>query len=413
MEAGGQGMAWGCEPGRPAIAKAAVLLAAMVVGTAAGAQEASRAWTMTFDTETRFYSWRDSLGNRGTQVFVPLGFQLTGRPSPDWKFETLVRSGYLWSSQTNNGFSGEVSRPVDLNLTQRVTFLGFNGWQPFAAIAVSIPTMSGAAAANVNNSKGGLDSDIVPTPVFGQGLNIAPSFGVNIALSESVMLGLGLGYTARGAFYQINVPALFIRYKPGDVATGNISLGYRGDAFSIRAMASYSVEQTTTVANPSGTFPDFRAGDRIVLGLRSAYTFNDQWAASVNVDYTHMNKNKYPQFVPPPTVMLPETFNSNSSMIRVTTGVTYTGANYSISPSVTFLYRDRNGYDPTTAQFLPAKTTWTAGLSGAYDLGNGVRLNGSVSRVWIQQAANPLNPVFGAAITNNAWIATFGAQYRM
>ncbi|WP_146167397.1 hypothetical protein [Phreatobacter oligotrophus] len=396
----------------------ALLLASGSDLAVAQAQQGS--WTMTADTEARYYSWRDSLGNRGSQVFVPVGFQLTGRPSSDWKLESVVRSGYMWSSQNSGGASSNLARPVDLTLSQRVTYFGINGIQPFAAISVSIPTVSSFAGVNVNNSKSALDSDIVPNPVFGQGLNIGPSIGANIAVNENVTVGWGLGYTSRGSFLQSQVPNFFIRYNPGDVTTANLSAGYRGDALVIKAMLSYSWEQVTTLTNPFGTAPQFRAGDRIMVGVKSGYTFNDRWAASLNLDFTSMGRNQVLSAAPPPPLVT-EPANSNSNMVRLTGGVTYSGASYTIGPTLSFLYRDRNGYDSTTFQFLPAKSTWTLGLAGAYDLGNGVKFNASVAHVWINQSVNPDKVVGGViqvgsgqpAVATNAWIASFGTSFRM
>jgi hypothetical protein len=46
------------------------------------------------------YSWSNSLGAKGAQLYAPSALQFTSRPNDDWKLNVLVRSGAIWSRQT-------------------------------------------------------------------------------------------------------------------------------------------------------------------------------------------------------------------------------------------------------------------------------------------------------------------------
>ena len=372
-------------------------------------------WTTTFNTEVRYFSSHDSLGNRNSQVYTPLAAQATGYLSNDWKASFLVRSGYIWSSQSNAVAGSRVETPTDTNVTPTLTYLGWRGITPYVSVALNLPTANKSSNPFVTQSNGKTDADVVPTPAFGEGLNVGPTVGANVNVNESTVLGLGVGHTWRGEFDQATTVTVS-RFDPGDVTTGNVTLGYRGERLSLQGSLSYSVESTTH----QGGLPLYQAGDRIIAIAKAGYAWTEMWSSRASVTFSHFEKNN----VQPSAGVSPlvaEAFNSNSNVTRVTLDTTYAAADYSIGPTVTYLYRDRNGYDPNTFQFLPAKTSWSAGVGGSYKVIPAFSLNAAVQHIWITEGANPeklnaLNAIIPGsgipAASSNAWIATLGGSYK-
>jgi hypothetical protein len=60
-----------------------------------------------------------------------------------------------------------------------------------------------------------------------------------------------------------------------------------------------------------------------------------------------------------------------------------------IGPTGSVLYRDRNGYNSATLQFVPQKTRWSAGVLAQYAPSPNVTLNARVEGVWIHENENP------------------------
>ena len=61
-----------------------------------------------------------------------------------------------------------------------------------------------------------------------------------------------------------------------------------------------------------------------------------------------------------------ERLNSNSNVYRVGLQHLFPIDQFQIGPVASFLYRDHNGYNSTTLQFVPQKTRWTAGMLAQY-----------------------------------------------
>ncbi len=378
------------------------------------AQPAAPTWSTTFNTDVRYSGWTNTLGGSGSQMYAPLGVQLSGRPNPDWKFNFLLRGGAIWSRQSTPTASSTVSTPTDTNFTPTATYLGWNGITPFVSVSFNLPTAKKASAPNTTQSNNKTDPDIVPTPAFGEGFNVGPTIGANINISESFVLGLGAGYTYRGPFDQAGTTTLS-RFNPGDVYTLNSTLAYSGDLLSVQGSLAYSWETTTTQDGVAL----YRAGGRIIAGLKAAYTWNDNWGTKVGVNYSHFEKNYVPATGVPDLVR--EAFNSNSDVTKLSLEVPYTGSNYTVGPTVGFLYRNRNGYDPTTFQFLAAKTSWNAGVGGSIAVSKQLTLNLSLQHIWVSEGGSPTKiDATNAVVPNsavpesstNAWVASIGGSVR-
>ena len=384
-----------------------------LAGTDAHAQSA--AWQTTANADFRYFTSRNSLGATASQIYLPFGAQLNGRPSQDWKMSFLVRSGAIFSRQTSPTATSEVNTLTDTNMTPSVTYLGWNGITPTLSVAMNIPTATGHASSTVTNSNSKTDADLVPTPSFGEGFNVGPTLSTNFNLSEMLVLGVGVGYTYRGPFDQGTLTGIS-RFDPGDVATFNLTLNYRGERLSLQGTASYSAETTTE----QGGIALYRAGDRVMLGAKAGYAWSQMWSSRVAVNFSHfMRNNVQPALNVNPLVV--EAFNSNSDVTKVTLDTTYNAGVYSIGPTLSYLYRNRNGYDPTTFQFLPAKTAWGVGVNGSYTVTNAIQLTASVQRQWVKEAENPtkvdaLNAVIpGSAVpeaSTRVWTAQVGGTVK-
>ena len=380
----------------------------------AQAQTSTNSWTTTFNTDVRYYGWTNSLGGSGAQIYAPLAAQLSGRPNSDWKLDFLLRSGMIWSRQSTSSASSEVSTPTDTNFTPTVTYLGWNGITPFAAVAFNLPTANKASNPNTTVSNTKTDPDIIATPVFGEGFNVGPSIGANFNLSQSMVVGLGAGYTYRGPFDQSKNRSLS-RFDPGDVYTLNASFGYSGDQLIVQTSVSYSIENRTL----QDSSPLYRAGPRTIASLKAGYTWNDNWASRLGVTYSHFEKNDVTSTGV--TGLVRETFNSNSDVVKASFDIPYSRDNYTVGPTVGYLYRNRNGYDPTTFQFLPAKTSWNAGLTGTIAVNKQYTLNLSVQHIWVKENENPTkldatNTIIpGSGVpesSTNAWVASIGGSVK-
>src|SRR5262249_36880598 len=150
----------------------------------AQAETAPARWVNTFDTSVRYYAWSNTIGGSGSQLYVPYAAQTVGRPNDDWKIEFLIRSGYISSRQSANGASAEAESLTDTTLSSTFTYLGWNGVHPFVSMNINMPT---AHKSNGSAPTAKPDSDLVKTPIFGQGWNVGPSAGASIAIDRSLI----------------------------------------------------------------------------------------------------------------------------------------------------------------------------------------------------------------------------------
>lgn len=392
---------------------AAPLCSAMIMSPfAAFAQEN---WSTTANFDARYFASTNNIGTRTSQLYTPFGVQTTGFLSDTWKAALLLRSGTIFSHQTTPAASNTVNTLTDTNLTANMSYLGWNGITPTLSLAFNLPTATARATTGFANLNGKTDGDLVPTPAYGEGLNIGPTLGVNFNLNELTVLGIGVGHTQRGDFDQGTATGIS-RFDPGDVTTVNSTLGYRGERLSLQGTLSYSMESTTFQDNA----PIYRAGDRILLGAKAGYAWTDSWASRVAVNFSHFASNDVP-VTAGLLALVREAFNSNSNVTQATADLTYSTERYTIGPTLNFVYRDHNGYNPNTFQFLPAKTSWGVGVNGSYLLSQQFTLNASVQRLWVRENENPsklnaLNALIPGSsvpqLSSDIWIASLGGSYK-
>ena len=395
----------------------------MPVKASPPAPVAASSWDFTVNQDVRYFSWSSTPrgfptslapGGHGTEVYAPLAFQAVGRPADDLKLEVLTRGGYVSARQSVGGVSGQVSTVTDTILSATATYYGWNGFQPFLSVNVNAPT--GKTALFGLSARARMDSDLVDLPTFGEGWNVGPTLGVIVPLNNSLFLSFGAGYTNRGPYDRegfldpVTGAQGVIRLDPSDVFTGNASIGYQVGALSLRGAASYSVESNTLI--DGALF--YKTGNRYFLSGTAAYAWNDSWTSSVSASYSHADRNQIAVFGLPALVV--EAFNSNSNVVRVAADSTYKDGPLAVGPTVSYLQRDHNAYDPTANQFVVAKTRWGVGGVLFYTVNKQATLSARAERIWVHEDDNPAK-VFGnfvipgsaiPAVSSNGWMLSFG-----
>jgi hypothetical protein len=385
-----------------------------------------QSWAVSFNSEVRYFSWENTRGfptdvaplagnGHGTQVYIPMSLSVTANPSPNWKYDFVVRGGYVSSSQTTSGERGSVDTAVDTQISSTVTFNGLTGVQPFAAMLINAP--SGSSALYNNSRFARMDGDLVDQGTYGEGWNFGPTLGVNIPLSQSLILTLSGGYTQRNPFAKESanpVTGLItdtISIKNGDETTVTAALGYAKGPLSLQLSGSHSWDGVST-SSMFGLqdYGKYRVGPRTTISGSGSYAFDAMWSAYVNGFWTHTEKNDVLDFTG--INLVPDMFNGNSDLYRVNAGVNYRFANgFTVGPIASYLYRDHNGWDPNTFAFVPAKTRWSVGGTASYNVTNKINVNGKLERVWIREDMVPgpgFPPALFPIMNGDAWAAAGG-----
>ena len=372
-------------------------------------------WSVSFDTEVRYNFWLGSRGypasstvtngGSGSQVYVPISVQVSGRLAEDFKFEFLGKSGYVSSKQMTASQVGSSNTTTDTSLTPTITYLGWESVQPFTSLTLNLPT--GTRALFGDNRFARMDGDLVDLGTFGEGFNFGPSVCLNIPFTSDLILTLTLGYTSRGVFNKegpvSDNPQGTVKTKPGNVASVSADLGYQLDKLSLQGSVSYSRETITYSAD----VPQYRAGPSYSVSGSVSYKWSDDWLSSLSVSRSYSIKND--TFDTATGDMNQESNNSNSAVYRAAADLTYKYNSLSIGPTSSYLYRDRNGYDSATLTFVPAKTKISAGAVASYVIDDKTSIKGRVERAWIKEFENAGSDI--PTITSGAWLVSSGVTF--
>jgi hypothetical protein len=385
---------------------------------AAPAQVVQDAWNVQFASEARYYSWKSDRGSppnvfppntapgSGSQWYVPVALQVTGKPIDVVKAQFLVRSGWVRSSQSTAGLSGTVETITDTVMSGSWTYLGINGVQPFVALSVNAPTGKAALFGAEANAR--MDPDLVEIGSFGEGWNIGPTAGLNISLTESVMLTASVGYTWRGKFdrerssAEIN-PAVqaATSLDPGDVLTGTLTLGYQDREWSLSATGTVS-EETKTTENGVDLY---KAGRRYLASAVVARNWPGRWGqTTINGSYAHSNRNEV--LFLGTSALIQEAVNTNSDLYRV--GVQHLfliDDTLALGPTASYLHRNNNSYGAGTLQFVPAKERWAVGGLARKALTQNVTFNVRGEYVWTDEDERPADGGQLFSVLANAFVA--------
>jgi opacity protein-like surface antigen len=379
-----------------------------------GAAAPWMSWNETFSTEARYFSWEGTrgtptnavapngemaLGTRGggIELYTPYAAQLVGQ-SNDLKVEMLMRGGWVSARQSTPGLTGAVATATDTVTSGTITYLGLRGLQPFASLELNLPTGLAALTATQVNAR--MDPDLVDISTFGEGLNIGPTVGVNIPLAEAWLLTTSAGYTRRGT-YNTEGPLTppgggaapqSTKIEPGDALTLTAVLGYQSGPFSARVTGTFTENGTT---QEDGTL-FIKPGQRSLIAGTASYNWpgDHSGTTTVNASAAHSNRNVvlFQCLMGCPIGLVLEPFNTNSNLYQAGLQHLFNFNQFAIGPAATFLFRDNNGYEPTTLQFVPAKQRWSAGVLAQYAPTNAFSFNARVDRIWTQENLTPALP---------------------
>jgi hypothetical protein len=401
-----------------------LLAAELPVKAPTPAQQVAQQWEAALNSEVRYYSWSSNRGfpataglanadGKGSQIYVPTALQLNGPLSDDVKVEFLVRTGYFSSRQTTIGMTGDAAGLTDTTLSTTLAYNGWAGMQPFVSLAINAPTGKSSLQGNATFAR--LDSDVVDLPTFGLGWNVGPTVGINIAVAEAHVVTFSAGYTYRGEFDREGVVGSTIpplgpfgntSLDPGEVTTLTVGFAHAIDRLTLEGSASYAVESKTTL---NGT-AFYRSGDRYVLTGSAAFAWTAFFNTKVAAAFQHQNRNQVA--IPLIPDLIREQLNSNANVTQVRVDATYTNGPFSIGPTGGYVHRDRNSWDSTTLNFLPAKTKWSGGVAAQFSPAQTAALYLRMERLWLDEGANPGNlfagPNGNPAVTTDAWVAIFG-----
>ena len=412
------------------------------------AQEAPKNWTTTFSTETRYFSWRNNFipsdtpgigAGSGREIYIPFAAQLSGKPTDELSIDFVARGGWVKAAQTTPGLSGEVATTTDTVMSATATYLGWQGVQPFIALSANLPTGKSALLGTEKNAR--MDPDLVEISTFGEGYNLGPSFGLNFPIAGSLLLTTSVGYTWRGAFEResgfptlpLGVDPDLVRsliginptqtIDPGENITVTAAINYGTGPFAVGLTGSVSWESPTIVRDT----PIFRPGLRYLLSLQSTYKWPDNWGVTeLTAAVAHSNRSKV-LLVDGSQLLALESLNSNSNVYRVGLQHLFPVDQFQLGPSASLLYRDHNGYNSATLQFVPQKTRWAAGVLAQYTPNASVTLNARVEHVWTHENESPtedgrkLDLLAGGlipastvpAISGTAWQTSFGINMKL
>jgi opacity protein-like surface antigen len=378
---------------------------------AAPATTPSMSWSETFSSEARYFSWQGTRGTptnavapngekalatpgSGSELYTPYAAQLVGQ-SNDLKIEMLMRGGWVSAHQSTAGLVGTVATATDTVTSGTVTYLGLKGLQPFASLELNLPTGLAALTAAQVNAR--MDPDLVDISTFGEGLNIGPTLGVNIPLSEAWLLTLSTGYSRRGA-YDMEGPLTpaagdaapqSTNIKPGDALTVTAVLGYQAGSLSGKLTGTVT-ENGTTKENDT---PFVKPGQRALIAGTASYDWpgSHSGTTTVNASAAHSNRNEvlFQCLMGCPVGLVGEPFNTNSNVYQAGVQHLFNFNKLAIGPEGSFLFRDNNGYEPTTLQFVPAKQRWSAGVLAQYSPTNAFNFNARLDRIWTHENQTP------------------------
>ena len=406
-------------------------------------------WTETFSSEARYFSWHSTRGiptnavssatgtpvplttpGSGSEIYIPYSTQLVGQ-SDAVKIELNGRGGWVRATQSSAGLMGSVETATDTVFSGTITYLGLKGFQPFVSLDLNLPTGRAALPPMAVNAR--MDPDLVDIADFGEGLNVGPTFGVNMPITDSFVLTTSVGFTRRGSYDregQLTPPGggatpTTTRLQPGDVTTFTATAAYQTDTFSANLTGTVS-KNTTTNEND---VPFVRPGKSYLLSGSASYAWPWEHAGktTLNASLSHSNLNEvmFQCLAGCPTSLVTEPFNTNSNLYRISVDHLFDFDPFGIGPTGSYLYRDHNGYQPTTLQFVPAKQRWSAGVLTRYDANKTVTFNARVERVWTRENDTPALPsgdeqysvLAGSTVTafevpivnGTGWQCTFGA----
>ncbi len=375
-------------------------------------------WSLEINPEVRFVSWSGRRGfptqvtptdfgrGSGAQITTPLGIQLIGHAPGQWKVDLLVRGNTALSRQATPGLEGSSRVLTDTVVTGTFTLETFGAIKPFVSLALNVPT--GDRRLSLSGSRSRMDPDIVDVGSFGEGRNIGPTIGANIALTEAWLLSLSAGRTVRGRFIQgvtdsIGPTSLMLQ-QPGAENAVNASLNYSSGAFNLSAAVAWAFPETDRIDRRFSV----EQGRRLNISLDAGYTWSKTHSTRAQLALSRAGRNRV--LDNDALRILVEPFNSNSTRYTASLEHTVAMGSWKVTGLANLLYRDRNQWRPLDQQFVQAKWKAGAGLQVSHDISEKISLTGRLERFWLRDAAQSEKLLAGALTSGLAVprVATHG-----
>ena len=194
------------------------------------------------------------------------------------------------------------------------------------------------------------------------------------------------------------------RITPGNVFTPNVSVVRRFGSLTLQFSGSVSAESATQLNGADA----YQTGLRYLASTSGTYTFSDTWSVNSVVSYSHINRNQTRVVGLP--ALVTEAFNSNNDIIQATLDPRYKLGDWTMGPSLSFMWRNHNSWNPITTTFVPAKTRWALGGAFEYEWTKSFTLRGRAEHVWTNESIDPGLVV--PALAGNGWMAEIGGLYK-
>jgi hypothetical protein len=139
--------------------------------------------------------------------------------------------------------------------------------------------------------------------------------------------------------------------------------------------------------------PFVKPGQRSLIAATASYDWPGarSGTTTVNASAAHSNRNQvlFECLTGCPTGLVAEPFNTNSNVFQAGVQHLFNLDKFAVGPAGSFLFRDNNGYEPTTLQFVPAKQRWSAGVLAQYSPNNALNFNARLDRIWTHENQTP------------------------
>jgi opacity protein-like surface antigen len=390
-----------------------------------------------FDTsEVRYTSWTGTRGSNvfaadpgsGYQIYSPTTIGIDYLMPSEYKLETRVKGGYVYSRHNTPNQQATYEGPVDTQVSLNLTLLNLDSIRPLLGLALNAPTGNSYLPGNLRFTR--MDPDLVDAGSYGAGFNVNPTAGFILGLNENTAISLSAGYALQGEFtkegvslgttpggaFLLNFFDLARKIDPGNTftANGNISTSIGKSLVLTSSFAYMAASHATIDGVASG-----RAGAHFTANGTAKYQIDQMWSLVVNGSWSFAEKNQIPDGQ---GGLVTEPKNSNSHLVIGSLEPTYAATDkLALAPNFSFLYRDHNYYDPLEEQFSPMKRKYSAGGSATYAVTpmSSIVLRGS--HFWVKQEDGPFvvttltppPPVFALqppALKFQGWAASVAAN---
>lgn len=360
--------------------------------------------------EVKGSSWDGSRGanvfapdrGKGYQVYSPTTIGIDYLMPSQYKLETRLKSGYVYSAQNTPGQIARYEGPVDTQAAFNLTLLNFDSIRPLLGLNLNLPT--GNTYLPYNQRFARMDPDLVDVGSYGTGFNVNPTAGFVFGIDEHTAVSLSAGWTWQGPFTkeginQVQVPNTLTPPPPATIVLSTFDLRQKIDPGSTYTLNG-NVSSTYGALQMNGTFAYMgdshasidgiatgKAGAKFTANGSISYRFDERTSMAVNVSWNFSEKNQIPNgfgglFIEPK--------NSNSNVIIASFDPSYlVTERFKIAGNYSYLYRDHNYYNPFEEQFVPAKQKHTLGASASYAMTDSATLTLRGAHSWITQDDGP------------------------